>query len=116
VPVADDEPTRQSAAPAGIYDDAGRPRFFDDPSIDRLISVVLNLTSEVWVLTERLENLEQLAQRKGHLTYEEIKNYKPDADETRSRDAARDSFVRSVLGPLREVKRGAKAAEGAGNS
>jgi hypothetical protein len=54
--------------------------------------------------------LEQLAQRKGHLTYDEIKNYKPGAAEAQSRDIARDRFVRHVLEPLREVRRDGQAA------
>ncbi len=102
--VADPIPTADEA-PAGIYDSSGRPRFFSDPAVDRLVSVVLQLTGEVWVLTERLGNLEQLAERKGQLTYDEIKHYVPDPDQSVRRDAERDRFVQSVLGPLREVRR-----------
>lgn len=91
-------------APPGIYDEAGRPRFFSDPAIDRLVSVILQLTSEVWVLAERLETIEQLAQVKGQLTCAEIKNYKPGPEEARQRDCDRDRFVQSVLGPLREAR------------
>ena len=105
---ADDEIAVPDQAPPGIYDDSGRPRFFMDPGVDRLVSVVLQLTSEVWVLAERLENLEQLAQRKGQLTWDEIRNYTPDPAETERRDTERDRFVQSVLGPLREVRREAK--------
>jgi hypothetical protein len=101
----DNEIVTPDQAPPGIYDESGRPRFFSDPAVDRLVSVVLQLTSEVWVLTERLENLEQLAEIKGHLTLEEIKTYKPDPDREKSRDAARDRFVHAVFGPLREVRK-----------
>jgi hypothetical protein len=92
-------------APPGIYDESGRPRFFSDPAVDRLVSVILQLTSEVWVLAERLETLEDLAQEKGQLTFEEIRNYRPDAAGTARREADRDRFVQSVLGPLRENRR-----------
>jgi hypothetical protein len=100
----DDDIAPPEQAPPGIYDESGRPRFFSDPAIDRLVSVVLQLTSEVWVLAERLETLEQLAQAKGHLTCDEIKNYRPDPTETWQRASDRDRFVRSVLGPLREIR------------
>jgi hypothetical protein len=100
----DDEIAIPEQAPPGIYDESGRPRFFADPAVDRLVSVVLQLTSEVWVLAERLENLEHLAQRKGYLTLDEIKNYTPDATEAASRDVERDRFVQTVLGPLRETR------------
>jgi hypothetical protein len=101
----DDEIAVPDQAPPGIYDEAGRPRFFADPGLDRLVSVVLQLTSEVWVLAERLDNLEQLASRSGFVTYDQIKSYAPDVQETARRDAERDRFVQSVLGPLREARR-----------
>ncbi|HLG87189.1 MAG TPA: hypothetical protein VKZ79_08335 [Alphaproteobacteria bacterium] len=105
---ADEEIAVPDQAPPGIYDETGRPRFFADAGLDRLVSVVLQLTSEVWVLAERLDNLEQLASRGGFVTYEQIKSYAPDAEETARRDAERDRFVQSVLGPLREVRRAEK--------
>jgi hypothetical protein len=101
---SNDEIIAPDQAPPGIYDEAGRPQFFNDPAIDRLVSVVLQLTSEVWVLAERLETMEQLAHRKGQVSYDEIKNYRPDPAETRDRDIKRDRFVHSVLGPLRETR------------
>ncbi len=101
---SNDDITTPDQAPPGIYDGAGRPRFFSDPTIDRLVSVILQLTSEVWVLAERLETIEQLAQAKGQLTYSQIKNYKPDPEEVRQRNSDRDRFVQSVLGPLRETR------------
>ncbi len=102
--VSEDDIATPDQAPPGIYDEAGRPIFFSDPAIDRLVSVILQLTSEVWVLAERLETIEQLAQAKGQLTFAEIKNYKPGPEEARQRDWERDRFVQSVLGPLREVR------------
>jgi hypothetical protein len=92
-------------APPGIYDDSGRPVFFSDPAVDRLVSVVLQLTSEVWVLAERLDNLELLAAGKGFVTHDEIKTYRPAPEQETRRDAERDRFVQSVLGPLREIRK-----------
>jgi hypothetical protein len=100
-----DQIVTDEQAASATYDKSGRPIFFSDPAIDRLISVILQLTSEVWVLAERVETIEQLAQKKGQVTYDEIKNYAPDPDESRIRDEKRDRFVQSVLGPLREVRR-----------
>lgn len=100
-----DEAFAKDDASAASHEGSGRPTFFDDPAIDRLISVVLQLTSEVWVLSERIETLEELAQRKGQLTYDEIKSYAPDPAENRIRDEKRDRFIQSVLGPLREMRR-----------
>jgi hypothetical protein len=101
----DDEITEPDQAPPAIYDESGRPRFFSEPSVDRLTSVLLQLASEVWILAERIENLENLAQRRGFLTYDEIKHYVPDSDDAERRDMMRDRFVQSVFGVVRESRR-----------
>ena len=94
--------TRPDDGPPGIYGDDGRPRFFNDAAVDRLVEAFVALTSEVWVLTERLATVEALAAAKGHVTLEEFTQYKPDPAETAEREAARDGYIQRVLGALRE--------------
>jgi hypothetical protein len=103
--LGDDEIAKPDQAPPSLYDESGRPRFFADPAVDRLTSVILQLASEVWVLNERIGALESIAADKGVVTLAEIVNYAPDAAQSQRLDAARDRFVRSVLGPLREARR-----------
>jgi len=52
-------------APASIYGPDGAPQFFQDPAMDRFVAVVLNLASELWVQTERVERLQQLVADNG---------------------------------------------------
>ena len=50
---------RPDGAPPGMFGPDGRPRFFNDPAMDRFVAVILNMSSEMWVMEERLRALEQ---------------------------------------------------------
>jgi hypothetical protein len=76
--VSDDARQRPEDAPKGIYGPDGEPIFFREPGVDRMIAVIMNLASELWVMHER--------QLPG------------DAD----KDAAARAFVDRVFAPLRE--------------
>lgn len=52
------EHIRPDDAAPEMYDEAGNPRFFADPAMDRFVAVVMNLAQEVWVQEERLLALE----------------------------------------------------------
>lgn len=99
-----DDSIAPAEAPPGIYDERGQPRFFADPSVDRLVSVMLEMASALWVLTERVETIERVAAAKGYVTLEELRFHAPPASESAEREAARTQFVHQVLGPLREAQ------------
>ena len=42
-----------------------RPAYFDDPSIDRVLGVVMSLAGEVAVTGERMDTLERVLAAKG---------------------------------------------------
>lgn len=79
-----DAPLRPEDAPPRLYDEAGNPRFFADPAMDRFVAVVMNLAQEVWVQEERL------------LALEEARGL-PAAD----RDAKAKAFIDRVFAPIR---------------
>jgi hypothetical protein len=87
-------------APASIYGPDGAPQFFQDPAMDRFVAVVLNLASELWVQTERVERLQQLVADNG------LSGSAPDTPADRTTDEAKDSALRDyldrVLAPLRD--------------
>ena len=62
----------------------GRPYFFDDPAIDKILNMVVVLGSEVWTLRERLAALEAIQVRQGSLASGELDahDFSPE-DETR---------------------------------
>ena len=77
-----------------------KPRFFEDPAIDRLTSSLLQLASEVWVLNERFAALQALADKKGMLTAAELAQFQFEGKEDEAISDSRIAFIRRVLGPL----------------
>jgi hypothetical protein len=76
--MSEDAPLRPEDAPKGIYGPDGEPQFFAEPGMDRMMAVIMNLASEVWVAQE--------------------KRLADDAD----RDGAAKAFIDRVFAPLRE--------------
>lgn len=89
-------------APPSLYGDDGEPRFFSDPAMDRFVTVLLNLTSELWIQTERVETLNALLIAKGIAAEGDF------ADLVKRDDARLEAqlqdFVARVLAPLREAR------------
>lgn len=92
----------------------GRPYFFDDPAVDKILNMVVVLGSEVWTLRERLAALEAIQIRQGSLASGEI-----DAHDFSPEDEARlagerkefiDSLFRVLQVQVEEARaRGEKA-------
>jgi hypothetical protein len=74
-----------------------RPYFFDDPNIDRVVSMVMGLAGEVAVLHDRLDTLERLVAQHGGPTRAALDTYRPDATVAASRAVWRESFLGEVL-------------------
>jgi predicted nucleic acid-binding Zn-ribbon protein len=79
-----------------------RPVYFDDPQSDKLLAIVMALTSEVSVLHERLDTLERLLQTKGILSIAEIEAYQPDDEVAKEREQWRADYIARVLRVLQE--------------
>ena len=74
-----------------------RPYFFDDPTCDKLLSIVMALAGEVSVLRDRLDTVERLAEKRGSLSRADLEAYRPDAAARTERDAWREDFLNRVL-------------------
>lgn len=74
-----------------------RPHFFDDKSVDQLVSMFLALMSETWALKERVYTLEKLADSKGLLLAAEVEGYHFSAEEVQELDARRRAFIEDVF-------------------
>ena len=74
-----------------------RPHFFDDPAIDQMMTFLVELTTEVAVLRERLDTVEQLLDQHGSVTREAIEAYQPDAQREATRAAWRDAYLKRVF-------------------
>lgn len=77
-----------------------RPRFFDSAGSDELLSMVLELTAELWVLRKRMYLLEKVAGRAGLPLTEGIEGYELGADEVVELDGRRRELLATVLRSL----------------
>ena len=74
-----------------------RPYFFEDPNVDRVVSMVMGLAGEVAVLHDRLDTLERLLEAQGGVQRAAIDSYKPNATVAAERAAWREGYLSEVL-------------------
>lgn len=74
-----------------------RPDYFDDPAIDRLLSITMALVGEVSVLRQRLDTAERLLEARGVLARAEIEGYAPDAQAGYERGVETKAFIARVM-------------------
>lgn len=77
-----------------------RPRFFPAQGMDELVSMVIELTSEVWVLKERMQLLEKVAAAQGVELTAGIDAYAPSPEEKAALAAERERLIANVLRSL----------------
>jgi hypothetical protein len=83
-----------------------KPRFFDDPAVDQLMSLVLALGTELAVTRERLDTVERVLEQAGGLSRIAVENYRPDAAAKADRARLHQDFLRRFLrGILQEQER-----------
>ena len=74
-----------------------RPRYFDDPAIDQVMTFLLELMAEVSSLRERVDTVERLLDEKGAISRADIEAYRPDAAGEAERSAWAQAFIRRVM-------------------
>ena len=87
----------------------GRPYFFDDPAIDKILNMVVVLGSEVWTLRERLAALEAIQVRQGSLAAGEVDAHDFSPEDEAHLAALRKEFIDSLFRVLQEQVEEAKA-------
>lgn len=87
----------------------GRPYFFDDPAIDKILNMVVVLGGEVWALRERLAALEAIQVRQGSLAVGEIDAHEFSAEDEARLAASRKEFIDSLFRVLQEQVEEARA-------
>lgn len=74
-----------------------RPYFFEDKSVDQLMTFFLELITEVMVLRDRQDTLERMLDQKGTVSREDLRRYIPDADVEAERNVERAALLNRVL-------------------
>ena len=74
-----------------------RPHFFDNPDTDRLLAMILALSGELATVYERLDSLERVLERSGHLDRAAVEAFRPDDAATTDRMAWNEALVERVL-------------------
>jgi hypothetical protein len=77
-----------------------RPRFFSVNGMDELMSMVLELTAELWIIKKRLYLLERVAANKGVDLTPDIENYALSDQEVKELDSVRREMIATVLRSL----------------
>ncbi len=85
-----------------------RPAFFEDPGLDRLYRMLLNLAEEVAVQAEKTDSLERVLIEKGVLQEGEVVAYQPDTAVQQQRIAAHQQFSSRLLQVLENELAGYK--------
>jgi hypothetical protein len=83
--------------------------FFNDPATDRLLGMIMTLSAEVWVLSDRMRSIEHLLDTRGVLTRTDLDAYQPDAESAQAIASDRQAFVKALMDHVisRQKSRGA---------
>ena len=74
-----------------------RPQFFESREVDQMMTFILELTTEVSVLSERLDTVERLLDSQGTISRADIEGYLPDPEVEAERTRARQALAKRVL-------------------
>lgn len=78
----------------------GHPHYFQDPMIDHLLEITLQLAGEIWVNRDRQMVIEHLLATEGKVTPDMIEEFKPDADMKSEMRDSRRLFSQRIFGSL----------------
>lgn len=84
-------------ARAGAKPKGRRPEFFEDPAVDRLLSLTMAVVGEVSVLRERLDTVERLLDAKGTISRADIEAYQPDRTAGEERGEMTRAYIARVM-------------------
>lgn len=74
-----------------------RPHFFDDPSLDQMMTFLLELMAETSALRDRVDTIERLLDTRGSISRADIEAYRADDATESERTAWRQAFIARVL-------------------
>lgn len=77
-----------------------RPSFFDESAVDQIVTMMLEVMAELWVVKERVYTLEKVLDEAGIAAKEKIEACELNADEVAELEATRRKFVETIMRSL----------------
>ena len=74
-----------------------RPYFFEDPAVERVLAMLMAVTQELAVTRERLDTVERLLEKSGHLNRADIEAYAPTPEAATERAQATRAYIARVM-------------------
>ncbi len=74
-----------------------KPQYFSDPTIDKLLSMVLTLMGELSVTRDRLDTVERLIEKNGLFKVDDIESYDIPEEVNEIRMERRSAYIARVL-------------------
>ena len=82
---------------AGAKARGKRPYFFDDPDVERVLSITMAVAGELAVLRQRLDTIEELLEIRGSVTRADIEAFKPDPAHAERRGRWYQEYIARIL-------------------
>ena len=83
-----------------------RPTFFDDPAVDHLMTMILELSTELSVVYTRLDTLERVLEDAKLVDRTKLESYQPSDEAEAQRAEWRTLFLDRLFRTIREGKEG----------
>ncbi len=80
----------------------GRPYFFADPAVDKVLNMVVTLASEVWALRERVLAMETIGAARGTFSPGEVDTFEFPAEVEQRLAGERKEFIENLFRILGE--------------
>ena len=74
-----------------------RPFFFDDPAVEKVLSITMAVATELAVTRERLDTVERLLEEGKDITKQAINNYRPNDDASKERQEWHAEFISRIF-------------------
>lgn len=82
---------------AGNKSKGGRPYFFNDPAVERVLNITMAVATELAVARERMDTIERLLEQKGLLSKAEIEAFVPDEAAAEARQLMHARYSARIL-------------------
>ena len=81
-----------------------RPHFYDDPAIDQLFAMTVELHVQLSVTRDRLDTVERIIEQKGSVSQADIEAYEPTEDVGAARAARRHEDLANLFRAVQKNK------------